>query len=147
MERKANRHPFENMAPPLPPSDWVVRPLGQAGVDHVRSSARSEDALMAPFGIDVSGAHRDWNEELQSCRELPRATLQVSLPSSSAFAPGVLLVGQPRELYCLKSGVIEGSGNVFRPFFSRRGKMTRMTSLRPAGNGPVWTEYCTLLLV
>jgi len=82
MERKANRHPFREHGPPLPP-EWVVRPLGQAGGEHVRAWARAEDALMAPFGVDVTGAHRDWNEELQSCRELPRATLQVSPPPSS----------------------------------------------------------------
>ncbi|CAI5969203.1 unnamed protein product, partial [Closterium sp. NIES-65] len=81
IERKANRHPFENMLAPLPPNDWAAKPIwggadGTGPLQYTRDVARSEDALMAPFGIDFSGVLRDWNEELQSCRELPRNSLQ-----------------------------------------------------------------------
>lgn len=31
---------------------------------------------MVPYGTEVVGMQRDWNEELQSCREFSRANLQ-----------------------------------------------------------------------
>lgn len=44
---------------------------------HQYNVARTEDALANNFGIDIrSGTLRDWNEELQSAREMPVATLQ-----------------------------------------------------------------------
>ncbi|CAI7876363.1 unnamed protein product [Closterium sp. NIES-54] len=59
IERKANRHPFENMLAPLPPNDWAAKPIwggadGTGPLQYTRDVARSEDALMAPFGIDFS---------------------------------------------------------------------------------------------
>lgn len=43
---------------------------------HKRDIARAEDSLMVPYGTEVIGMQRDWNEELQSCREFPRENLQ-----------------------------------------------------------------------
>ena len=43
---------------------------------HKRDIARAEDALMLPYGTEVVGMQRDWNEELQSCREFSRDNLQ-----------------------------------------------------------------------
>lgn len=43
---------------------------------HKRDIARAEDALMVPYGTEVVGMQRDWNEELQSCREFSRENLQ-----------------------------------------------------------------------
>lgn len=43
---------------------------------HKRDIARAEDALMVPYGTEVVGMQRDWNEELQSCREFSRDNLQ-----------------------------------------------------------------------
>jgi hypothetical protein len=43
---------------------------------HKRDIARAEDALMVPYGTEIVGMQRDWNEELQSCREFSRESLQ-----------------------------------------------------------------------
>eukprot|EP00934_Nitzschia_sp_Nitz4_P006538 Nitzschia sp. Nitz4//scaffold3_size479765//48133//52644//NITZ4_000019-RA/size479765-processed-gene-0.47-mRNA-1//1//CDS//3329550515//6528//frame0 len=64
---------------------WLV-PIPKVGLDeadgwtrnssHTYNMARAEDALANNFGIDIrSGAQRDWNEELQSAREMPVANL------------------------------------------------------------------------
>ena len=60
------------MAPVSPPS-WLC-PLGPE--EHKRNPGAAEEALTTAFGTETSGLQRDWNEELQSCRDLPRATLK-----------------------------------------------------------------------
>ncbi|KAK4756668.1 hypothetical protein SAY87_006795 [Trapa incisa] len=68
LERKTSAHPFETVQSPLPPNSW----LGQYPIpDHRRDAARAEDALTLSYGSEVIGMQRDWNEELQSCREFP----------------------------------------------------------------------------
>lgn len=44
--------------------------------DHKRDAARAEDALTLSYGSELIGMQRDWNEELQSCREFPHTTPQ-----------------------------------------------------------------------
>lgn len=44
--------------------------------DHKRDAARAEDALTLSYGSELIGMQRDWNEELQSCREFPHGTPQ-----------------------------------------------------------------------
>lgn len=44
--------------------------------DHVRDAARAEEALTLSFGSELIGMQRDWNEELQSCREFPHTSPQ-----------------------------------------------------------------------
>lgn len=44
--------------------------------DHVRDAARAEDALVLSYGSELIGMQRDWNEELQSCREFPHKSPQ-----------------------------------------------------------------------
>lgn len=44
-------------------------------VDHKRDASRAEDAVTLSFGADLIGMQRDWNEELQACREFPHQTL------------------------------------------------------------------------
>lgn len=44
--------------------------------DHKRDAARAEDALTPSYGSELIGMQRDWNEELQSCREFPHTTPQ-----------------------------------------------------------------------
>lgn len=41
---------------------------------HTYDWNRSEDSLLATYGMDNRGVARDWNEEYQSCRELPKST-------------------------------------------------------------------------
>ncbi|CAI9103152.1 OLC1v1001598C1 [Oldenlandia corymbosa var. corymbosa] len=73
LERKASSHPFENVQSLLPPNSWLgLYPIP----DHKRDAARAENALTLSFGSELIGMQRDWNEELQSCREFPHSTAQ-----------------------------------------------------------------------
>ncbi|GMI95762.1 FRIENDLY MITOCHONDRIA, non responding to oxylipins 38 [Hibiscus trionum] len=73
MERKATAHPFENVQSLLPPNSWLeLYPVP----DHKRDAARAEDALTPSYGSELIGMQRDWNEELQSCREFPHTSPQ-----------------------------------------------------------------------
>lgn len=73
LERKASAHPFENVQSLLPPNSW----LGLYPVpDHKRDAARAEEALTLSYGSDLLGMQRDWNEELQACRDFPHTTPQ-----------------------------------------------------------------------
>ncbi|XP_076911185.1 clustered mitochondria protein-like [Bidens hawaiensis] len=73
LERKASAHPFENIQSLLPPNSWLgLHPVP----DHKRDAARAENSLTLSFGSELIGMQRDWNEELQSCREFPHASPQ-----------------------------------------------------------------------
>ncbi|XP_057978720.1 clustered mitochondria protein isoform X3 [Malania oleifera] len=73
LERKASAHPFENVQSLLPPNSWLgLYPIP----DHKRDAARAENALTLSYGSELIGMQRDWNEELQSCREFPHTTPQ-----------------------------------------------------------------------
>ncbi|KAL4198222.1 hypothetical protein AMTRI_Chr03g139130 [Amborella trichopoda] len=73
LNRKASAHPFENVQSLLPPNPWLgVYPIPE----HKRDAARAEDALVLSYGSELIGMQRDWNEELQSCREFPHNTQQ-----------------------------------------------------------------------
>ncbi|XP_075474123.1 clustered mitochondria protein isoform X1 [Primulina tabacum] len=73
LEQKASAHPFENVQSLLQPNSWI----GSYPVpDHKRDGARAENSLTLSFGSELIGMQRDWNEELQSCREFPHATHQ-----------------------------------------------------------------------
>uniref|UniRef100_A0A1J3FQ72 Clustered mitochondria protein homolog n=1 Tax=Noccaea caerulescens TaxID=107243 RepID=A0A1J3FQ72_NOCCA len=73
MEKKASAHPFENVQSLLPPHSWL---RSYPVPDHKRDAARAEEALTISYGSELIGMQRDWNEELQSCREFPHATPQ-----------------------------------------------------------------------
>ncbi|CAN1827682.1 Clustered mitochondria protein [Linum perenne] len=73
LEKKASAHPFENVQSLLPPSPWLgLHPVP----DHKRDAARAEDVINLSYGSELIGMQRDWNEELQSCREFPNTTTQ-----------------------------------------------------------------------
>ncbi|XP_038720108.1 clustered mitochondria protein-like isoform X2 [Tripterygium wilfordii] len=73
LEKKGSAHPFENIQSLLPPNSWLgAYPLP----DHKRDAARAEDALNLSYGSELIGMQRDWNEELQACREFPHTTSQ-----------------------------------------------------------------------
>lgn len=44
--------------------------------DHKRDAARAENSLTLSFGSELIGMQRDWNEELQACREFPHDSHQ-----------------------------------------------------------------------
>ncbi|ONK64505.1 uncharacterized protein A4U43_C07F26770 [Asparagus officinalis] len=53
--------------------------------DHKRDAARAEDALALSYRNELIGMQRDWNEELQSCREFPHTTLQERYVHNNIF--------------------------------------------------------------
>ncbi|KAL6974078.1 hypothetical protein U1Q18_028260 [Sarracenia purpurea var. burkii] len=73
LERKASAHPFENVQSLLPPNSWLGL---YPHPDHKRDAARAETAVTLSFGSELIGMQRDWNEELQSCREFPHTIPQ-----------------------------------------------------------------------
>ncbi|CAM0944519.1 unnamed protein product [Alopecurus aequalis] len=73
LDRKASAHPFENVQALLPVTSW----LGAYPVlEHKRDAARAEDSVVLSYGTELIGMQRDWNEELQSCREFPHCNPQ-----------------------------------------------------------------------
>ncbi|WVZ73943.1 hypothetical protein U9M48_022192 [Paspalum notatum var. saurae] len=73
LDRRASAHPFENVQSLLPVTSW----LGAYPVpDHRRDAARAEDSVVLSYGTELIGMQRDWNEELQSCREFPHVNPQ-----------------------------------------------------------------------
>ncbi|KAF0935157.1 hypothetical protein E2562_030438 [Oryza meyeriana var. granulata] len=73
LDRKASAHPFENVQALLPVTSW----LGAYPVpEHRRDAARAEDTVVLSYGTELIGMQRDWNEELQSCREFPHSNPQ-----------------------------------------------------------------------
>ncbi|XP_015689234.1 clustered mitochondria protein [Oryza brachyantha] len=73
LDRKASAHPFENVQALLPVTSW----LGACPVpEHRRDAARAEDSVVLSYGTELIGMQRDWNEELQSCREFPHSNPQ-----------------------------------------------------------------------
>lgn len=70
LNRKVNSHPFESIEVPHTVNNWL-----SSKAEHTYDWNRAEDALLATYGMDTRGVLRDWNEEYQSCRELPSASL------------------------------------------------------------------------
>uniref|UniRef100_A0A672JIY2 Clustered mitochondria protein homolog n=1 Tax=Salarias fasciatus TaxID=181472 RepID=A0A672JIY2_SALFA len=66
------RHPFERIATPFQVYSWTA-----PQVDHAMDCVRAEDAYTSRLGYEehIPGQTRDWNEELQTTRELPRKNL------------------------------------------------------------------------
>jgi len=74
--RKVTQHPFESMEVGMA-AQAAARKSGWLApqASHSYDWNRSEDALLDTHGLDArGGVQRDWNEEFQSCRELPKST-------------------------------------------------------------------------
>ncbi|XP_048374702.1 clustered mitochondria protein homolog isoform X2 [Sphaerodactylus townsendi] len=71
-KKRVQRHPFERIATPFQVYSWTA-PLAEHAMDCVRA----EDAYTSRLGYEehIPGQTRDWNEELQTTRELPRKNL------------------------------------------------------------------------
>jgi len=66
------KHPFEVLPAPLPVLSWIL-PSSQ----HTYDLNRAEDSLLLTSPTDlIRGQLRDWNEEYQTCKELPSTTVQ-----------------------------------------------------------------------
>ncbi|KAL6436855.1 hypothetical protein ACFW04_004910 [Cataglyphis niger] len=70
--RKTQRHPFERVATPYQLYAWSAPPI-----EHTIDAIRAEDTFSSKLGYEehIPGQTRDWNEELQTTRELPRKNL------------------------------------------------------------------------
>ncbi|QGA13178.1 hypothetical protein EYB26_000825 [Talaromyces marneffei] len=64
--------PFQNA---IPNSPWLVASTAASLTAHQPDVARSQENLLIA-GVDNSETLRDWNEEFQSTKELPRETVQ-----------------------------------------------------------------------
>ncbi|XP_047462158.1 clustered mitochondria protein homolog [Mugil cephalus] len=75
-KKRVQQHPYERIAAPLQVFTWVA-PHG----DHTLDCVRAEENHTSRMGQDehTAGQSRDWNEELQGCRELPRNSVQERL--------------------------------------------------------------------
>ncbi|KAM9846424.1 clustered mitochondria protein homolog [Aulostomus maculatus] len=75
-KKRVQQHPYERIAAPFPVFTWIA-PHG----DHAVGCVRAEETHTSHMGQDehTAGQNRDWNEELQGCRELPQNSLQERL--------------------------------------------------------------------
>ncbi|XP_035440055.2 clustered mitochondria protein homolog isoform X1 [Spodoptera frugiperda] len=71
-KKRMQKHPFERVATPYQVYQWASPML-----DHTVDAIRAEDTFSSKLGYEehIPGQTRDWNEELQTTRELPRSTL------------------------------------------------------------------------
>ncbi|XP_005987552.1 clustered mitochondria protein homolog isoform X2 [Latimeria chalumnae] len=71
-KKRVQRHPFERIATPFQLYSWIA-----PQTDHAMDCVRAEDAYTSRLGYEehIPGQTRDWNEELQTTRELPRKNL------------------------------------------------------------------------
>ncbi|XP_066455723.1 clustered mitochondria protein homolog isoform X1 [Eleutherodactylus coqui] len=71
-KKRVQRHPFERIATPFQLYSWTA-----PQVEHAMDCVRAEDAYTSRLGYEehIPGQTRDWNEELQTTRELPRKNL------------------------------------------------------------------------
>lgn len=71
-KRRSMRHPFERLATSYQVYAWCAPAL-----DHTLDAIRAEDTFSSKLGYEehIPGQTRDWNEELQTTRELPRNSL------------------------------------------------------------------------
>lgn len=81
-KRRSIRHPFERLA-----TSYQVYAWCSPSLDHTIDAIRAEDAFSSKLGYEehVPGQTRDWNEELQTTRELPRKTLPERLVRERAI--------------------------------------------------------------
>uniref|UniRef100_A0A672RRN4 Clustered mitochondria protein homolog n=1 Tax=Sinocyclocheilus grahami TaxID=75366 RepID=A0A672RRN4_SINGR len=72
LKRRGSTHPFERIATPFQLFSWTAPAL-----DHTMDCLRAEDVSSFSLGYEehVPALARDWNEELQTTRELPRKTV------------------------------------------------------------------------
>ena len=81
-KRRTSRHPYERVPTPYQVYTWTGPQL-EYNIDTIRA----EDAFSSKLGYEehIPGQTRDWNEELQTTRELPRKNLPERLLRERAF--------------------------------------------------------------
>ncbi|XP_073335668.1 clustered mitochondria protein homolog [Pagrus major] len=75
-KKRVQQHPYERIATPFQVFTWIAHQG-----DHTLDCVRAEETHTSRMGQDehTAGQSRDWNEELQGCKELPRMSLQERL--------------------------------------------------------------------
>lgn len=75
-KKRTLRHPFERVATPYQVYTWAAPVL-----ENTLDAIRAEDTFSSKLGYEehIPGQTRDWNEELQTTRELPRKGLNERL--------------------------------------------------------------------
>lgn len=73
----SEKDPLAAFQPPnaIPASPWFVPPSASPQAAHVPDLTRTQESFLVA-GIENAETLRDWNEEFQSTRELPRETVQ-----------------------------------------------------------------------
>ncbi|KAK6638065.1 hypothetical protein RUM44_008490 [Polyplax serrata] len=71
-KKKTARHPYERVTTPYQVYSWTA-----PQIEHTVDAIRAEDTFSSKLGYEehIPGQTRDWNEELQTTRELPRKNL------------------------------------------------------------------------
>lgn len=71
-KKRTMRHPFERIGTPFQVNSWL-----SPSFEHTVDWFRAEDANAAKLGHEdhIPGHSRDWNEEIQATKELPKKTL------------------------------------------------------------------------
>ncbi|XP_069817418.1 clustered mitochondria protein homolog [Dendropsophus ebraccatus] len=71
-KKRVHRHPLERIATPYQIYSWIA-----PSSNHIIDCVRAEDAYNSRLGYEehIPGQMRDWNEELQTTRELSRENL------------------------------------------------------------------------
>ncbi|KAL0272408.1 UNVERIFIED_CONTAM: hypothetical protein PYX00_005387 [Menopon gallinae] len=71
-KKKTLRHPFERVPTPYQVYSWTAHQI-----EHTVDAIRAEDTFSSKLGYEehIPGQTRDWNEELQTTRELSRKNL------------------------------------------------------------------------
>ncbi|XP_059609117.1 clustered mitochondria protein homolog isoform X2 [Phlebotomus argentipes] len=71
-KKRTQKHPFERIATPYQTYAWC-----SPQQEHTIDAIRAEDTFSSKLGYEehIPGQTRDWNEEIQTTRELPRKNL------------------------------------------------------------------------
>uniref|UniRef100_A0A1L8DS54 Clustered mitochondria protein homolog n=1 Tax=Nyssomyia neivai TaxID=330878 RepID=A0A1L8DS54_9DIPT len=71
-KKRTQKHPFERIATPYQTYAWCAPQQ-----EHTIDAIRAEDTFSSKLGYEehIPGQTRDWNEEIQTTRELPRKKL------------------------------------------------------------------------
>ncbi|XP_072164554.1 clustered mitochondria protein homolog [Diadema setosum] len=72
LKKRSQRHPFERVPTPFQVYSWLAPQM-----EHTIDSIRAEDAYTSRLGYEehIPGQTRDWNEEIQTTRELAHKNL------------------------------------------------------------------------
>lgn len=77
MEANSRRDPLATfqLTSAIPSNPWLVSPVSSSATAHQPDHTRTQETYLLS-GVENTETLRDWNEEIQSTRELPRETVQ-----------------------------------------------------------------------